>query len=242
MRGTSVFVCLLVSAGLEGSALAGQVPVERPRKMAQAVRVPPGSVRLDGRLDDAVWKNAPRARGFSPGRTDRERRHDRPDRCPVRLRRHGPLGRSAHGEQEERGPGAHEPPRRGRPGRVVADRTGHVSRSAHGVHVWRHGIRGAPGPLPPNRQRKRYRLAVRSRLAGEDDGRRGRLDGGALDSIFAAAFQQPAGACLGTERQDLAAAAERAGLLGRDRPDGNRLGLPLRRPAWDRGRRASQAI
>ena len=59
MHTASRLVFLFVSVALASPALAGQQPAERTRKQAQAVRVPSGSVRLDGRLDDAVWQNAP---------------------------------------------------------------------------------------------------------------------------------------------------------------------------------------
>jgi hypothetical protein len=45
--------------------VAAQPPDDRERrKQARAVRVPDGSIRLDGRLDDAVWREAPPVTDF----------------------------------------------------------------------------------------------------------------------------------------------------------------------------------
>lgn len=52
----SLFVCLFLGAAAPG--FAGQQTAELPRKQAQAARIADGSIRLDGRLDEAVWQTA----------------------------------------------------------------------------------------------------------------------------------------------------------------------------------------
>ncbi len=54
LGGPTLIVCLAFAA----PALAGQQGDEPDRKQAHAVRVPPGAIRLDGRLDEAVWQTA----------------------------------------------------------------------------------------------------------------------------------------------------------------------------------------
>lgn len=54
MRFAVVFVCLLAAS----PALAQQPPAAVSRKRATATRVPNGSIRVDGRLDDEAWNDA----------------------------------------------------------------------------------------------------------------------------------------------------------------------------------------
>src|SRR5262249_26298234 len=78
-------------------------------------------------------------------------------------------------------------------------------------------------------------------LGGKNGDHRDGMDGGAVAAIFAAALQRSARTHLGIERQAVAAAAQRTGLLGRRRPDGSRLGVTIRESAWDRERRGEEA-
>ena len=69
MRASSVFAQLsafvLVAAGfLQAQATAPVLNSERPQKRATAVRVPPGTIRIDGRLNDAAWANVPTLADF----------------------------------------------------------------------------------------------------------------------------------------------------------------------------------
>ncbi|HEY8176539.1 MAG TPA: DUF5916 domain-containing protein [Gemmatimonadaceae bacterium] len=58
---TSVVVLLSVLAGSLHAQASPAITtrVDRPQKRATAVRVPPGAIRLDGRLDDAAWSSIP---------------------------------------------------------------------------------------------------------------------------------------------------------------------------------------
>ena len=49
--------CVVTVLGIAHAAEAQDVP-DIVRKQAQAVRVAPGSVNIDGRLDDAAWRDA----------------------------------------------------------------------------------------------------------------------------------------------------------------------------------------
>jgi hypothetical protein len=51
-----LFVFLSLLLGLSSGASAQQ---DITRKEARAVRIPPGSIRLDGRLDESVWHSGP---------------------------------------------------------------------------------------------------------------------------------------------------------------------------------------
>lgn len=42
-----------------GAVLAASIALAQERPQAQAVRVAPGSIRLDGRLDESIWRDAP---------------------------------------------------------------------------------------------------------------------------------------------------------------------------------------
>jgi hypothetical protein len=51
---------LSLAASLHAQASAAiTTRVDRPLKRATAVRVPPGAIQLDGRLDDAAWAGIP---------------------------------------------------------------------------------------------------------------------------------------------------------------------------------------
>ena len=54
-------LCLLGDGALATAGqppASGQTPPETPRKQAHATRVEPGSIRIDGRLDEAIWQQA----------------------------------------------------------------------------------------------------------------------------------------------------------------------------------------
>ena len=53
-RITPFFICLVISAPVG----AAQAPATAGRKQADAVEVPPGTIRVDGRLDEAAWSRA----------------------------------------------------------------------------------------------------------------------------------------------------------------------------------------
>src|SRR5688572_9699276 len=56
-------VCVVVFVGMAGS-VGAQDSTDIVRKRAQAVRVAPGSVNIDGRLDDAAWRDTVPATDF----------------------------------------------------------------------------------------------------------------------------------------------------------------------------------
>lgn len=56
MRGIIPGLTLYGFIVCSGTALAGQPAVENSRKQAQATRVPEGTIRLDGHLDEAIWQ------------------------------------------------------------------------------------------------------------------------------------------------------------------------------------------
>ena len=60
-----VALVLLASSELHAQATVDSaVNTGRPQKRATAVRISPGAIRLDGRLDDAAWTSAPVLRDF----------------------------------------------------------------------------------------------------------------------------------------------------------------------------------
>ena len=75
----AVTLCLAVSA----TAQVPQAPQDNGRKQARAVRVAPGAVNVDGRLDDTAWRDAPAITDF----VQREPNEGEPptDRMEVRF-------------------------------------------------------------------------------------------------------------------------------------------------------------
>src|SRR5918993_424297 len=75
----AVTLCLTVSATAE----VPQAPQDNGRKQARAVRVAPGAVNVDGRLDDTAWRDAPAITDF----VQREPNEGEPptDRMEVRF-------------------------------------------------------------------------------------------------------------------------------------------------------------
>ena len=56
--------CVVVSILAGGVPAAAQLSADNGRKQAVAVRVPPGSIHVDGRLDEDVWRQAPPISSF----------------------------------------------------------------------------------------------------------------------------------------------------------------------------------
>ena len=53
------FRCIAVAVAPGGAATAHAQQPEAGRKQAHAIRVAPGAITLDGRLDEDVWSRAP---------------------------------------------------------------------------------------------------------------------------------------------------------------------------------------
>ena len=60
-----VLASLALGVAAAGAEPAPQEPREPGRKQARAIRVADGAVRLDGRLDEAVWQDAPPVTDFT---------------------------------------------------------------------------------------------------------------------------------------------------------------------------------
>ena len=185
---------------------------DRERKRAAAVRVAEGAVRVDGRLDEAVWRQATPLAGFTqkepvegaPATDDLDVRfvYDNgalyvgarmTSSAPIQA----PLGRRDDVEQAEH--------------LLVSLDTYLDRRTASTFGVTRQ--RRAPGPLLRQRQRLRRRRHLQPGLAGADVGGRAGVDGGAADPVLAAALQRALAADLGPQRAPLDPVAQRGGVL-----------------------------
>lgn len=197
---------------------------------ATARRLPSGAaIRLDGRLDEQVWRTGLPLTEFvqkepNEGAPPTERMEVRfvyddgalfvGARMYSRTRAAGiqaPLGRRDEVEQAEYV--------------LVALDTYLDRRTAYCFGVTASGR--PPRSLSFKRFRVECRCRVRSGLAGANPDRRRGMDRGTVDSVFAASFQRIARTDVGTEHPSPDADAKRGRLLGGHPADRTRLGLAL---------------
>ena len=86
MRHLSFLFCLGATLATATAASAQQQdPSDPPRKQARALRVPGGSVNVDGRLDDPAWRDAVPLNDFPQREPDEGAPPDRRDGSPLRI-------------------------------------------------------------------------------------------------------------------------------------------------------------
>ena len=201
--GVLIFVASLVSPAFAQSSVNGSAN----RKQATATRVPNGSIRVDGRLDDEVWQKATPitdfiqkepTEGAAPTDPMEVRLAYDDEALYVGARMHSrdgriqaPLGRRDSTDQAEHILVSFD---------TFLDRRTAVvfGVTAAGVRIDRYHSSDHGGLL---------RLRVRPRVARRDQ-RGGRsVDGGIVDSVFAAALQPANGSGLGAQPVSLPAHA-----------------------------------